>query len=117
MLRFLVGLYQTPTTRAPQRAALLKGATGLMKLLGELSNELTQLRAGVDTDTQAGVSFTMLRSTEGSAPGGNPLTVLCERLESFSSLGNSLELSPESAARVKTMVEAIRESLLRISRR
>jgi hypothetical protein len=51
MLRFLVELDETPTTCAAHRGAVLKGATDLRKVLGELSNERKQLSAGADADT------------------------------------------------------------------
>jgi hypothetical protein len=80
MLRCLVAVYDTPGARTGPRKALLSCATGLMKALARLSSVLTTLPATDDDDrSKAGVSFAMLRSTEGFAPGVDPALVLEER--------------------------------------
>jgi hypothetical protein len=80
MLRFLVELYQTPARQAAVRKALLDGATRLMRALGDVSDVLTTLPAGDAPSPMAGVTFAMLRSTEGLAPGVDALALLADRL-------------------------------------
>lgn len=80
MLRCLAAVYDISRSEAALRKALLGCATGLMKLLGAVSNELTQLPASAAGSPNAGVTFAMLRSTEGLAPGVSIAIVIRQRL-------------------------------------
>ena len=81
MLRCLVAFYDTSSRRAPLRKALLEGALGLMKLLAGISDALTLLPANGLDDVTAGVTFAMLRSTEGLVPGVDVALVLAQRFD------------------------------------
>ena len=114
MLRFLVEIYETPREPAGRRRALLGGATGLMKVLGELSDALTKLPATLEGSQLAGVTFAMLRSTEGLAPGVDALGVLVDRLEDIAKRLPGLGLSEAQEARVDRTVLEIQASLLAV---
>ena len=82
LLRCLVETYNTPSGSTRRRGALLGCAIGLMKVLAELSGVLTHLPASDETaDVNAGVTFAMLRSTEGFAPGVNAAAMLLPRFD------------------------------------
>jgi hypothetical protein len=81
LLRYLTAVYDTPGVDGERRKALLGCALGLMKLLASISDELTKLPADDRNDARAGVTFAMLRSTEGFAPGVDSAAVLCQRFD------------------------------------
>jgi|KBSMisStaDraftv2_1062788.scaffolds.fasta_scaffold20520_1 hypothetical protein len=79
MLRCLTAVYDTSTHEAERREALLGGAIGLRKLVAEVSQVLTELPANDDNGVRAGVTFAMLRSTEGLVPGVDTGLILRQR--------------------------------------
>jgi hypothetical protein len=114
MLRFLVELYQMPAARADLRSALLQGATGLMGVLTQLSDALTRHPAATGGQVLAGVTFAMLRSTEGLAPGVDPLVVLEDRLAAISGRVPELELPRSTRDSVQTAIGRIHATLLAV---
>jgi hypothetical protein len=111
MLRFLVELYDTPRRHGKRRERLLGGATRLMGALGELSDVLTRLPAGPDAPTCAGVTFAMLRSTEGLAPGVDALRVLSDRLLDIALRLPELELPEAAGMRLAGTLRELARSL------
>lgn len=83
--------------------------------MGELSDALTKLPAAVD-GPRAGVTFAMLRSTEGLAPGVDALGVLVDRLADIGKRLPELGLSEAQGARVGRAVLEIQASLLAVGR-
>lgn len=81
MLRCLTAVYDTSSADRPLRTALLGCAMGLMKVLRQASDALTRLPASTSGGVSAGVTFAMLRSTEGLAPGVDIRVVLADRFE------------------------------------
>ena len=82
LLRCLVEAYDTSSDSARRRGALLGCAIGLMKVLAELSGVLTNLPASDEKPgINAGVTFAMLRSTEGFAPGVDAAAMLLPRFD------------------------------------
>ena len=115
MLRFLVELYQTSSRQAEARKAMLGGATGLMHVLGELSDVLTTLPAGADDGPRAGVTFAMLRSTEGLAPGVDARVVLADRLADIALQLPGVGLPPDATSRIAAALAELGETLPRPS--
>jgi len=114
MLRFLVELYETRLARTGLRSALLGGATGLMGVLGQLSDALTRLPAAAGSATLAGVTFAMLRSTEGLAPGVDALTVLADRLADIARQIRNLELPDPTRQAVDSGIGRIADALFAV---
>jgi hypothetical protein len=112
MLRCLTAVYDTPTGPSHRRAALLASATGLMKLLAAISDELTQLLANDVDGVKAGVTFTMLRSTEGLAPGVDVRSVLRER---FAHIRAQLPNLALSEAKVASLVGQLEGATLQVT--
>lgn len=113
MLRFLAAVYDTPRGRGHERSALLSGAVAMMKLLRELSNALTATPAqeGV-SNLQGGVSFAMLRSTEGLAPGVAPNALMAQRLEDIAARLPALALSKAAVERCADRIAEVRAQLI-----
>jgi hypothetical protein len=112
MLRCLTAVYDTPSRHADCRATLLASATGLMKLLAAISDELTQLPANGVDGVNAGVTFTMLRSTEGLAPGVDVMAMLVER---FAHIRAQLPHLALSRATVASLVAQLDRASLQFS--
>ncbi len=114
MLRCLVEVYETSWQRAGRREALLGGALGLMKVLAKLSGVLTTLPASDATPSvHAGVTFAMLRSTEGLAPGVDACAILLQRLDRIGRQLPQLGLDREVARGIAETLEALRAGLSR----
>lgn len=80
MLRCLTQLYDTPALHAERRQALLGGALAGMKAMTALGSFLTELPASdAAALPRAGMSFAMLRATEGPVA-DKALPMLAERL-------------------------------------
>lgn len=111
MLRCLTATYDLEQGRSKLRSALLTCAIGLMKSLSQLAEVLTQLPANESSDVRAGVSFAMLRSTEGLAPGVDVALVLRQRFDRIQRQLAHLGL-PEGLTRVlEKQFEAMKGSL------
>jgi len=81
MLRSLAELFTVSRDQASARAALLGCAMASMKALSAMSSALTLLPADdSEAGVNAGMTFTMLRSTEGVAPSVAATGVLRERV-------------------------------------
>ncbi len=114
MLRCLVAVYDTPQNDAGndgRRAALLAGAFGAMKVLRQLSDVLTTLPANADAAARAGVTFAMLRSTEGLAPGVDVVQILAQRFERIRKQLPQLALPEATARGAKEQVDTILAAL------
>ena len=112
MLRCLSAVYDTSTREATRRSALLGCATGLMTALAELSDVLTRLPAASDGGVRAGVTFAMLRSTEGLVPGVDVGFVLAQRFERIRSEIPRLALPRPLAASLGERLGSYGASLL-----
>ncbi len=85
------------TGRTQERAVLIEGSLALMHTLGALSDRLTRLPASQqDASVNAGVTFTMARSTEGACPGADGLALAGERLGNVLSHLQALEKTADS---------------------
>ena len=111
MLRCLAAVYDTPWRDGAGRKALLGAATGLMKLLRELSDVLTTLPAQDGGALCAGVSFAMLRSTEGLVAGIDVRRVVSARLRDIAAQLPALALPPEVAARMGERLAGLIETM------
>jgi hypothetical protein len=110
MLRCLVELYDSAI--AARRQALLGAAFGLMKMLGEMGSALTRLSASDAPDSaHAGISFAMMRSTEGYAPGVEPLPLLVQRFADVEAQLHDLCLPDGAADRMKALLGEMRGQL------
>jgi hypothetical protein len=98
MLRCLARLYEVPSSRADLRQALLSAAMASMKAVSGLGTALTTLPARDGEDSpRGGMSFAMLRSTEGPLS-GQAISSLVERLGEIAARLRELDL-PEQVAR------------------
>jgi hypothetical protein len=113
MLRCLAQLYEVPTGRAGQRQALLGASLAAMKVLGLLATELTTLPAQDGGAVHAGVSFAMLRSTEGLVTGAAARAVLLERFGEITARLPSLGVA---AAAIQPMVAALNAAMAALER-
>lgn len=111
MVRCLTAVYDTPWRDAEQRKALLGGAIDMMKLLRELSNALTAEPAQDGADVHAGVSFAMLRSSDGLVAGVDVRRVLVQRLRDLGAQLPALHLPASSAQAMSERVAGVLESL------
>ena len=112
MLRCLTAVYDTSaTTHGERRSALLKCALGLMKMLAELSSVLTLLPANDLDGVNAGITFAMLRSTEGLAPGADVVLVLTQRFARIEQQIPQLELPIETTESLLGQLRLLVESL------
>jgi hypothetical protein len=111
MLRCLTAVYDTPARPGDRRAALLGAAIGLMKTLAGVSNELTRLPGNATDGVNAGVSFAMLRSTEGLAPGVDIEAILKERLSRITVQIPELALSGPATASLVKLLDAAAAAL------
>ncbi len=80
MLRSLTATYDLDQGRAALRPVLVGLSFGLMHVLMQLSDVLTQLPANDEDGVNAGVTFAMLRSTEGFGPDVEVRALLGQRL-------------------------------------
>ena len=112
MLRCLVAVYDTSTNEVKRRKALLGCAIGLMKALAQLSGVLTAFPAKDDDGVHAGVSFAMLRSTEGLVPGVDIAPVLSQRFDRIRTQLPQLEIPPETLATLTKQLTELSRSLL-----
>jgi hypothetical protein len=95
MLRCLAQLYEVPSSNAPLREALLSAAMASMKTVAVLGTALTTLPAGDGGDpARAGMSFAMLRSTEGPLA-GQAVQALTDRLGEIAGRLGALGLPAE----------------------
>jgi hypothetical protein len=98
MLRCLVQLYETPVVRASERQALLAAAMACMKVMTVLGTHLTELPAADGAASpRAGMSFAMLRATEGPVT-DTALPALAERLVEIAERVPTLGLADAPAA-------------------
>jgi hypothetical protein len=110
MLRCLVELYESAVPG--RREALLGGAFALMHALGEMGSALTRLPASdAPGAPHAGLTFAMMRSTEGFAPGVEPLPLVAQRFKDIESHLDDLQLPAGAGARVRTQLAASRQQL------
>ncbi|MGZ8273236.1 MAG: ferritin-like domain-containing protein, partial [Burkholderiaceae bacterium] len=110
MLRCLVELYDSAA--GPRRDALLGGAFGLMKALGEIGSALTRLPAlDAPGSPHAGITFAMMRSTEGYALGVDPLPLLVQQFADVESHLHDLHLPTGAGERIKAQLAELRERL------
>jgi hypothetical protein len=81
MLAALTAAFDTGEGGA-ERAALVGVALALMRALAALSDRLTQLPAAEEPGSpNGGVTFTILRSTEGISPGADAAALVAERVD------------------------------------
>lgn len=111
MLRCLAAAYDCDGQQRERRKALVACATGLMGVLVRLSDRLTQLPANAAGEVGAGVTFAMLRATEGLAPGVDVGLVLGPRFRRIAARIGELDLPTEARAAILAQLEALRESL------
>ena len=110
MLRCLVELYDSAD--ASRRKALLGAASGLMKMLGEMGSALTRLPAAdAPGSPRAGITFAMMRSTEGYAPGVESLPLLVQRFVDIESHLDDLPLPVAARERTKAFLAELRGRL------
>ena len=110
MLRCLVELYDSADP--VRREALLGAAFGLMRVLGEMASALTRLPAADSpASPHAGLTFAMMRSTEGYAPGVEPLPLLVQRFADIESHLGDLDLPARAGDRIATMLAEMRGQL------
>ena len=118
LLRCLVETYNTPIGSTRRRGALLGGAIGLMKVLAGLSGVLTTLPASDEApDIHAGVTFAMLRSTEGFALGVDAAAMLRPRFDDLRRQLPRLDLPIAVQDRLLTILKDLGESLIESGRR
>ena len=113
MLRCLVELYDTSALERPkQRAGLLKAVLGLMKILSDFGDRLTTLPArDQDRSPTAGVTFAMLRSTEGFAPGVDAMAFLGQRFVDIENRVDALAIPEELRRRTRDQLRKLRLTL------
>jgi hypothetical protein len=110
MLRCLVELYDSAVP--DRREALLRGAFTLMHVLGEMGSALTRLPASdVPGAPRAGLTFAMIRSTEGFATGVEPLPLVAQRFADIESHLDDLALPARAGARIRGQLAASRQHL------
>jgi len=91
MLRCLNQLYETPALQGERRQALLGAALSCMKAVNVLGTGLTELPARDEEGSpRAGMSFALLRATEGPLS-ERALAILAERLSEIASRVATLE--------------------------
>jgi hypothetical protein len=106
MLRCLAEVYEVGWHQPIRREALLGASITSMKTLTFLANELTKLPAANDQNITAGVSFAVLRSTEGFAVDSKSSSMLAQRLQQISGRLNDLNLNKPSAAITDSLTTA-----------
>ena len=111
MLRCLTAVYDTSFDDKALRTPLLACALGLMNVLSQLSDALTRLPAGSDGGDNAGVTFAMLRSTEGLAPGVDIRLILMQRLDRIREQIRALALSADVAEPLAAKLRELSKSL------
>ena len=111
MLRCLTAVYDTSRRESAVRKALLGCAFGLMKVLARMSGVLTRLPADREGAVKAGVTFAMLRSTEGVTPGVDINVILGERFDRICAQIPALELAPDMAESLAMQLVQLRTSL------
>lgn len=109
MLRALCTVYDNGDNA--RRPALLGCATAMMAVLAQLADRLTELPADAPDGVRAGVSFTMLRSTEGWAPGVDPAVPLREQLTLLQSRMPQRDLGTARTALVREKIGKVLASL------
>jgi hypothetical protein len=110
MLRCLVELYDSADPG--RREALLGGAFALMQVLGEMGSALTRLPASDAPDApHAGLTFAMMRSTEGFAPGVEPLPLVAQRFADIESHLDDLQLPTGAGERIRALLARSRQQL------
>ncbi|HEX2547008.1 MAG TPA: ferritin-like protein [Ramlibacter sp.] len=114
MLRCLSQLYDTPSRDSARREALLSAALGCMKAVTSLGSCLTELPANDGADApRAGMSFAMLRATEGLLPEAalpavaGQLALIAVRLPSLATGPGALA---DAAAALTEGAEALRRA-------
>ncbi|MDB5959211.1 MAG: hypothetical protein JWP59_505 [Massilia sp.] len=110
MLRALGAVYDTGADCPQRRQALLGCATGMMALLARLSERLTTLPADAGDGVRAGVSFTVLRSTEGWTPGVDSAALVLEQLASIRAQLPRLEMDTAVLAKVDALIARLAEA-------
>jgi hypothetical protein len=111
MLRCLTAVYDTSRNDEALRKALLGCALGLMKALAQMSSVLTRMPATSHGHENAGVTFAMLRSTEGLIPGVDIRVVLADRFDRIREQILRIGLSPDVAESLTGELRRLRASL------
>lgn len=110
MLRCLVELYDSAVPA--RREALLGAAFALMKVLGRMGSALTRLPAADEAGSpHAGITFAMMRSTEGYAPGVEPLPLLVQRFGDVQAHLDDLALPDGDRAETRALFVELRGRL------
>jgi hypothetical protein len=115
MLRCMTAVYDTSANDKVLRKALLSCALGLMKMLAEISGALTVLPASRGGSENAGVTFAMLRSTEGLVPGVDVRLVLTERFDHIREQIPALPLSADMADSLTSRLTGFSRSLASVT--
>jgi hypothetical protein len=111
MLRCLTAVYDTASTDTALRKALLGCAMGLMKMLAQMSGVLTRLPAAGEGDDNAGVTFAMLRSTEGLVAGVDIRLILTQRFDRIREQIPALPFPADVAASLMSQLAELGQSL------
>lgn len=111
MLRALTQLYEVPWDRAAERGALAAGAVAGMHLLALLGSHLTTLPASAGSPATAGLTFTMLRATEGYATESPAALVLGEWLANVRERIDGLQLPAGLAASLRSVIGPVVQDL------
>lgn len=112
MLRCLAQCYETPWTDTQARAAIVGATFRTMRAFAGVASDLTEMSARADgNDERAGVSFSMMRNTEGPARGAGGWLALSERLREIRACVPALPLPDRALHRVEVDLARVAESL------
>ena len=111
MLRCLQQCYETPWEHEAARAAIVNATFRTMHAFAGVACDLTTMPARDNDDERAGVSFAMLRATEGAAHGLGGWAALTERLSEIRACASALPLPGPSLHRVEVDLARVAESL------
>ncbi len=109
MLRCLSACYETPWT-SPERVGLLTATFTLMKALSLLGSEVARRPAGEGASGNAGVSFAMMRSTEGVGAQARA-QFLKERAEELTAHVDELPLSRSHSSELRSVLGVVQSAL------
>jgi hypothetical protein len=112
MLRCLAQCYETPWADTDARAAIVSATFRTMRAFAGVASDLTAMPACADADGErAGVSFSMLRSTEGPARGADGWLALSERLREIRARVPALPLPDRALRRLEVDLACVAECL------
>lgn len=106
MLRCLAEVYEVSWHEPARREALLGASITSMKTLTFLASELTKLPAASNQNITAGVSFAVLRSTEGFAVDSHSSSMLAQRFQQISGRLNELNIEQPCAKIIDSLTNA-----------